>query len=150
VGALPPPPGAHPPEPPRWRGDWGGAATAITRDAWVIPFLSLLGYDLHANPHPYEIDEAHFAISHRAGAADDAPPVHIVGVRQDLGRAPPGSLRVRGGGRIAPHVLVQEYLNRSEQVWGLVTNGRTLRLLAQQHVPPAAGVCRMRPGADPR
>jgi hypothetical protein len=104
-------------------------ATAITRDAWVIPFLSLLGYDLHANPHPYEIDEAHFAISHRAGAADDAPPVHIVGVRQDLGRAPPGSLRVRGGGRIAPHVLVQEYLNRSEQVWGLVTNGRTLRLL---------------------
>jgi hypothetical protein len=30
---------------------------------------------------------------------------------------------------MAPHVLVQEYLNRSEQVWGLVTNGRTLRLL---------------------
>jgi hypothetical protein len=118
-----------PPNPPAGGGDWGGAATAITRDAWVIPFLSLLGYDLHANPHPYEIDEAHFAISHRAGAADDAPPVHIVGVRQDLGRAPPGSLRVRGGGRIAPHVLVQEYLNRSEQVWGLVTNGRTLRLL---------------------
>jgi hypothetical protein len=120
---------APPRTPPLAGGTGGGAATAITRDAWVIPFLSLLGYDLHANPHPYEIDEAHFAISHRAGAADDAPPVHIVGVRQDLGRAPPGSLRVRGGGRIAPHVLVQEYLNRSEQVWGLVTNGRTLRLL---------------------
>jgi hypothetical protein len=118
-----------PPNPPAGGGVRGGAATAITRDAWVIPFLSLLGYDLHANPHPYAIDEARFAISHRAGAADDAPPVHIVGVRQDLGRAPPGSLRVRGGGRIAPHVLVQEYLNRSEQVWGLVTNGRTLRLL---------------------
>jgi hypothetical protein len=99
-------------------------ATAITRDAWVIPFLSLLGYDLHANPHPYEIDEARFAISHRASAADDAPPVHIVGVRQDLGRVPP-----TGRPRTAPHVLVQEYLNRSEQVWGLVTNGRTLRLL---------------------
>jgi hypothetical protein len=99
-------------------------ATAITRDAWVIPFLSLLGYDLHANPHPYEIDEARFAISHRASAADDAPPVHIVGVRQDLGRVPPA-----GRPRTAPHVLVQEYLNRSEQLWGLVTNGRTLRLL---------------------
>ncbi len=99
-------------------------ATAITRDAWVIPFLSLLGYDLHANPHPYEIDGARFAISHRAGAADDAPPVHIVGVRQDLGRVPPA-----GRPRMAPHVLVQEYLNRSEQVWGLVANGRTLRLL---------------------
>ncbi|MCL6543397.1 MAG: hypothetical protein K6T87_22860, partial [Roseiflexus sp.] len=68
-------------------------ATAITRDAWVIPFLSLLGYDLHANPHPYEIDGARFAISHRAGAADDAPPVHIVGVRQDLGRVPPAPPR---------------------------------------------------------
>jgi hypothetical protein len=117
-----------PPNPPAGGGDWGGAATAITRDAWVIPFLSLLGYDLHANPHPYEIDEARFAISHRAGAADDAPPVHIVGVRQDLGRVPPAPSRT-GGVRMAPHVLVQEYLNRSEQVWGLVTNGRTLRLL---------------------
>ncbi len=110
-------------------------ATAITRDAWVIPFLSLLGYDLHANPHPYEIDGARFAISHRASAADDAPPVHIVGVRQDLGRVPPAPPRTppraggTGGVRMAPHVLVQEYLNRSEQVWGLVTNGRTLRLL---------------------
>jgi hypothetical protein len=103
-------------------------ATAITRDAWVIPFLSLLGYDLHANPHPYAIDGARFAISHRAGAADDAPPVHIVGVRQDLGRVPPAPSRT-GGVRMAPHVLVQEYLNRSEQVWGLVANGRTLRLL---------------------
>ena len=54
--------------PPAGGGDWGGATTAITRDAWVIPFLSLLGYDLHANPHPYAIDEARFAISHRAGA----------------------------------------------------------------------------------
>ena len=57
-----------PANPPPFKGDWGGAATAITRDAWVIPFLSLLGYDLHANPHPYAIDEARFAISHRAGA----------------------------------------------------------------------------------
>ncbi len=117
-----------PPNPPAGGGDWGGAATAITRDAWVIPFLSLLGYDLHANPHPYEIDGARFAISHRAGAAADAPPVHIVGVRQDLGRVPPAPSRT-GGVRMAPHVLVQEYLNRSEQVWGLVANGRTLRLL---------------------
>jgi hypothetical protein len=30
---------------------------------------------------------------------------------------------------MAPHSLVQEYLNRTEHVWGVVTNGLTLRLL---------------------
>ena len=143
---LEPPVGGGEPE-----GGVGGGTTAITRDAWVIPLLSLLGYDVHANPHPYEVDGTRFAISHRAGAADDAPPVHIVGGRQDLGRAPPGSLRVRGGGRIAPHVLVQEYLNRSEQAGVGAGHQRAhAASAAHQHAPPAAGVCRMRPGADPR
>src|SRR5207244_3184948 len=52
------------------------------------------------------------------------PPVHIVGARQELGRVPPS-----GRPRLAPHSLVQEYLNRTEHVWGVVTNGLTLRLL---------------------
>ena len=30
---------------------------------------------------------------------------------------------------MAPHTLVQEYLNHTEHLWGLVTNGLTLRLL---------------------
>ena len=34
-----------------------------------------------------------------------------------------------GRPRLAPHSLVQEYLNRTEHVWGIVTNGLTLRLL---------------------
>jgi hypothetical protein len=50
--------------------------------------------------------------------------VHIVGARQELGRLAPS-----GRPRLAPHSLVQQYLNRSEQLWGLVTNGLTLRLL---------------------
>ena len=50
--------------------------------------------------------------------------MHIVGARQELGRLPPS-----GRPRLAPHSLVQEYLNRTEQVWGLVTNGLVLRLL---------------------
>ena len=35
----------------------------------------------------------------------------------------------RGNGRRSPHALVQEYLNRSDCLWGIVTNGRLLRLL---------------------
>jgi hypothetical protein len=98
--------------------------TSVTRDAWVIPFLSLLGYELHYNPRAQEVDGATFAISHRAGEAEEAPPVHIVGVRQELGRLAP-----TGRPRLAPHSLLQEYLNRSEHLWGIVTNGLTLRLL---------------------
>ena len=99
-------------------------ATTVTRDAWVIPFLGLLGYELRYNPKAHEVDGLSFAVSHRAGDREDAPPIHIVGAGQSLGRVP-----ASGRPRLAPHSLVQEYLNRTEHVWGLVTNGLTLRLL---------------------
>ena len=99
-------------------------ATTPTRDAWVVPLLGLLGYELQLNRRAQEVDGLTFAISHRAGETDEAPLVHIVGARQELGRLPPS-----GRPRLAPHSLVQEYLNRTERVWGLVTNGLVLRLL---------------------
>jgi hypothetical protein len=121
-------------------------ATTMTRDSWVIPFLSLLGYELTYNQRAHEIDGQTFAISHSAASprpsdgrgtkselstlnpqlstSSEGPPVHVVGARQELGRVPPS-----GRPRLAPHSLVQEYLNRTEHVWGLVTNGLTLRLL---------------------
>jgi len=99
-------------------------ATSVTRDAWVIPFLGLLGYEPRFNPRAFEVDGLSFAVSHRAGEAEDAPPIHIVGARQQLGRVPES-----GRPRLAPHSLVQEYLNRTEHLWGLVTNGLIIRLL---------------------
>jgi hypothetical protein len=99
-------------------------ATSVTRDAWVIPFLGLLGYELRFNQRAFEVDGLTFAISHRAGEPDESPPVHIVGIRQELGR-----VAASGRPRLAPHSLVQEYLNRTEHLWGVVTNGQTLRLL---------------------
>src|SRR5439155_16378606 len=131
-------------------------ATSATRDAWVVPFLGLLGYEPRYNPRAFEVDGQSFAISHSAGfagkdtetppqdaetrrggrggslrlsasplsASSEPPPIHIVGARQELGRVPPS-----GRPRLAPHSLVQEYLNRTEHVWGIVTNGFTLRLL---------------------
>ncbi|MGD0813466.1 MAG: N-6 DNA methylase [Verrucomicrobiota bacterium] len=99
-------------------------ATTVTRDQWALPFLALLGYQARYNPRAFEVDGQTFAVSHRAGEPEDTPPVHIVGARQELGRVPPS-----GRPRLAPHSLVQEYLNRTEHVWGMVTNGLTLRLL---------------------
>jgi hypothetical protein len=102
----------------------GDPGTSVTRDAWVIPFLSLLDYKLQFNPRAYEVDGLTFAISHRAGEVEDTPPVHVVGAHQELGRLAPS-----GRPRLAPHSLLQEYLNRTEFLWGVVTNGLTLRLL---------------------
>ncbi|MGB9863610.1 MAG: Eco57I restriction-modification methylase domain-containing protein [Candidatus Saccharicenans sp.] len=99
-------------------------ATSITRDQWIIPLLSSLGYELIYQPKASEVDGLTFAISHRAGKDESAPPVHIVGARQSLDRRPDS-----GRPRLAPHSLVQEYLNRTEHVWGIVTNGRLLRIL---------------------
>ncbi len=99
--------------------------TSETREFWVIPLLRLLGYDLRFTPRAREVDGMRFAISHRAGESETAPPVHIVSARQDLGR-----VARSGRPRLSPHALVQEYLNRTDEaLWGLVTNGRTLRLL---------------------
>ena len=102
----------------------GDTGTSMTRASWVEPFLGLLDYELTYNRRAYELGGLTFAISHRAGTPEDAPPVHIVGVGQELGRAP-----ATGRPRLAPHALLQEYLNRTEALWGVVTNGSTLRLL---------------------
>lgn len=99
-------------------------ATTVTRDQWALPFLALLGYQARYNARAFEVDGQSFAVSHRAGESEDSPPIHVVGARQELGRVPPS-----GRPRLAPHSLIQEYLNRTEHVWGIVTNGLTLRLI---------------------
>jgi hypothetical protein len=98
--------------------------TSITRDQWMIPLLSLLGYELTYTSRAAEVDGQTYAISHRAGPDENAPPVHIVGCRQSLDRRPES-----GRPRLAPHSLLQEYINRTEHLWGIATNGYTMRLL---------------------
>ncbi len=122
------------------------SATTITRDQWVIPLLETLGYTLTYQRRNAEADGKTYAISHRARPplaspppsrgenapspqpieeeGDEGVPVHIVGYGQELGSRP-----TAGRGSLSPHGLVQDYLNRSEHVWGIVTNGYVLRLL---------------------
>ncbi|GBC89345.1 hypothetical protein HRbin14_00067 [bacterium HR14] len=98
--------------------------TTLTRQRWVLPLLTLLEYRPEFNPESYLVEQTRYRISHRADAAPDAPPVHIVGRRQSLDRVDPHATPRR-----APHALLQEFLNRTEHLWGIVTNGATLRLL---------------------
>jgi len=96
--------------------------TTLTRETFVIPFLERLGFDLRYQRGAALAGGDSYAISHRAGDEADAPPVQIVTVGQPLDRRSDGARR-------SPHALVQEYLNRSDALWGLVTNGERLRLL---------------------
>jgi len=102
----------------------GETGVSFTRAQWIVPLLSLLDYDLAYQERAAEVDGQTYAISHRADSKDPAPPVHVVGLGQS-----PDRRAESGRPRLAPHSLVQEYLNRTEHLWGVVTNGLSLRLL---------------------
>lgn len=142
----------------RARQGQGESTTTITREQWVIPLLEALGYSLHFQRRGSTVDGVTYPISHRAAPPSNSPqswgedsarqaasstnqqaspqdggseggmeeflPVHIVAYEQKLGDRPPA-----GRGAMSPHALVQDYLNRTEHLWALVTNGRVLRLL---------------------
>jgi hypothetical protein len=64
-----------------------------------------------------------YAISHRVQKLDGFP-IHIMGFNDSLDKK-----RTQGGPRMSPHALVQEYLNITEHLYAIVTNGIHLRLL---------------------
>jgi hypothetical protein len=94
---------------------------SLTREAWAIPLFERLGYLLRFQRGAAQIGGQSYPISHRTGEAENATPVHIVAFDHKLGE--------RGDARRSPHALLQEYLNHSDALWGIVTNGRELRLL---------------------
>jgi N-6 DNA Methylase len=98
-------------------------ATTVTRNKWVLPLLMCLSYDPTLT-NAETIDNQSYAISHRVEAGENKPPLHIVGCRVGLEKRPPS-----GNPRISAHGLMQEYLNRTEHLWGVVTNGYQWRLL---------------------
>jgi len=98
------------------------SSTTLTREQWIIPLFETLGVTLTFQRAALPVGDDAFVISHLAGSEADAPPVHIVAYEQSLDRRAEGSRR-------SPHATVQEYLNRSDAVWGIVTNGEHLRLL---------------------
>src|SRR5207253_262380 len=53
--------------------------------------------------------------------------IHLVGSHLDIDRRTPGAT---GAAKASPHSLVQQALNASDKhLWGIVSNGLTLRLL---------------------
>lgn len=93
-----------------------------TRASWVIPLMREVGYDLryHSSAETAANGKS-YHINHRDSIRKDFP-VHIVGINQKLDIP-------TERGRFSPHALVQEYLNNTDHLYALVTNGQYLRLL---------------------
>ena len=101
-------------------------ATRLTRERWLLPLLNELGFaglDAVQSLTP-DADGKSYAISHEWRGR---VPIHLMGWRTPIDRRTPG---LRGAAAASPHGLVQEFLNRSDShLWGIVSNGKTLRLL---------------------
>jgi len=103
-------------------------ATTETRQQWIVPLLGLLGYQLEYQARGVELNGKTYALSHRV-ANRGSTPVHIIGYREPAGLDRKPERTHIGAPRMSAHALVQEYLNLHDEVYGVVTNGRVLRLL---------------------
>ncbi len=97
--------------------------TTETRNLWMTPLLGLLGYNIELATKGEDINGKNYPISHRDTKRDEFP-IHIVGCNESLDKRPGG-----GSKRMSPHAQVQEYLNLTEHLYAIVSNGRLLRLL---------------------
>jgi len=96
--------------------------TTETRKYWIIPLMGFLGYDLDLSKAEIVNDKS-YALSHRSSNLDRFP-IHIMGFNDSLDKK-----RTDSGPRMSPHALVQEYLNLTEHLYAIVTNGIHMRLL---------------------
>jgi hypothetical protein len=94
-----------------------------TRERWLLPLFRELGYGQLYTVKPLMIEEKSYPISH----GWQHLPIHLVSFRTGLEDV---TRNVASGNRFSPYSLVQEFLNRSpEHLWGLASNGLSLRLL---------------------
>lgn len=112
-------------------------ATDQTRQ-FLLAVLDELGYSDVRRSAPMVIEGREFPISHTWSAnwaqtnGDDAPgqtdiALHLLGAGLSLDRRTPGAA---GAARLAPHSLVQQFLNASDaHLWAHLSNGLTWRLL---------------------
>lgn len=101
----------------------GDPLTRETRERLLLPLFEALGYGRLAPSKPIDLDGRSFQISHMWQNV----PFHLVGAGVELDRRTSG---VVGAAKSAPHGLVQDFLNHSdEHLWAFLSNGRKLRIL---------------------
>jgi hypothetical protein len=101
----------------------GETGTRETRNFWISPMLTNLGYNLTFSRQSEELNGKSFPIGYRDSSLDNFP-LYVGGYHESLDKRPENKQL-----QVSPHAMLQEYLNYSEHLYGLVTNGRLLRLL---------------------
>lgn len=97
--------------------------TSETREKWLLPLFNELGYGRLLGAKALELGGKSYSISHGWGST----PIHLLGCNVPLDKKTKG---IQGATVAAPHGLVQELLNRSDDhLWAFVTNGLKLRIL---------------------
>ena len=100
-------------------------AVGYTREKWLQQLLRELGYGrVPATPAGgLHVDDRGFPVSHLW----ESTPIHLLGWGVELDKRTKG---VPGAAERAPHAMVQELLNRTDDyLYALVSNGRSVRLL---------------------
>lgn len=106
------------------------------RQKWLRPLFYQLGFNLEFNKGDIVLDDDfRFPISHlgRAGTTEITIPIHNV-LYKDDSTLESKAIAGRGIKAMAPHDMLQRYLNLSkEHKWGIVCDGVFLRLLRDFH-----------------
>jgi hypothetical protein len=97
--------------------------TTLTRERWLLTLFTELGYGRLFSTMPLEIEGKSYPISY----GWQHVPIHLVSYKLGLNQL---ARSMMSGSRHSPASLVQEVVNRSsEHLWGMVSNGLSLRLL---------------------
>ena len=108
------------------REDLGAARVGVAE--WLVPLLrSVFDYDDLQTARRVVLDEREFGLTHRA--CGSSVPFLLVPRAFDLDKAD-SRFGYEGRRRLAPHDMMQEYLNAEvDSLWGVVSNGARLRIL---------------------
>lgn len=101
-----------------------GMEVGRLRERLLRPLFELLGFAPAYQRSHLTAGDGTWAISHLGWDQTDAPPISMVA---------DADLDVAAGRRRCAHDELQGYLNAASQTWGLLTNGRVLRLLRYYH-----------------
>lgn len=104
--------------------------TTLSRK-WMEQFLSSIGFELTKTKSGLQGDnEQNYSISHTSDNLCQLP-VHLVGFIEP-NHPDKNTLDIKTSGgtsRFSPHATMQEYLNVTEHVYGIASNGLFLRLI---------------------
>jgi len=104
--------------------------TTLSRK-WMEQFLNSIGFELSRQKTSLQGDNGQtYLISHTTENTDQLP-IHIVGFTEP-NHPDKNTLDIKTSGgttRFSPHGTMQEYLNVTEHLYGIATNGLYLRLI---------------------